>query len=219
MRRSTLAILCSTALASQAMTSVAIAGDLADMGKKIHAQCTDSGDQTEMMACYTKAGELGPAHQFLKDAFVGDWTVACTMWMDPSAPPMESTATSTVKTILDGRFIKETFTGNFMGQPFEGMGLTGFDNTTNQFVSTWMDSMTTGISMSKGGISADGTTLAFIGEMNEPSTGEIGKSYLVKLKVKDQNTHTMEMYEIIYGEPFKTMQMDYTRTDKRAAAN
>lgn len=44
---------------------------------------------------------------------------------------------------MDGRFVQETVTGAFMGAPFYGMGLTGYNNVTGEYESVWIDNHTT----------------------------------------------------------------------------
>ena len=44
------------------------------------------------------------------------------------------------KMILDGRFLHQEFNGEMMGSPFIGIGITGYDNGSKQYVSNWMDS-------------------------------------------------------------------------------
>ena len=47
---------------------------------------------------------------------------------------------------LDGRYIKVDVAGDMPGMgPFTGFGLTGFDNVSKKFVSTWVDNMGTGM--------------------------------------------------------------------------
>ena len=125
---------------------------------------------------------------------------------------MTSEGTATIEPVFGGRFIRERFKADMMGQPFEGESTTGYDNNKKQFVSTFIDSMSTGMTHMKGSISPDGRTLTFIGEMDEPMSGEMGKAFRIRITVESADTHTMEMSEILYGEPFKVMEVTYTRT-------
>src|SRR5690606_6775332 len=124
---------------------------------------------------------------------------------------MTSKGTATIESMFDGRFVRERVEADMMGQPWQGEGTTGYDNTKKQFVSTWMDSMGTGIMLMKGSISPDGKTLTFIGDMDEPMTGEMGKAIRISITVDSRNSHRMEMFEILYGEPIKVMELTYTR--------
>jgi hypothetical protein len=54
-------------------------------------------------------------------------------------PPTETKGTSSVKWVLGGRYLMEQTRGTIMGQPHEGIGITGYDNYKNMYVATWMD--------------------------------------------------------------------------------
>lgn len=162
------------------------------------------------MAAYMEASKPGAAHEFLA-LFAGEFDVTSKMWMDPSAPPMESTARATSEMIMGGRYLKMHYAGDLMGMSFTGMGTTGYDNTRNLFVGTWIDSMSTGISLASGNLDQTGTVLTLVGTMDDPATGEHGKAYKQVLRWIDHDTHIFEMWEILYGEPFKVMELTYTR--------
>jgi hypothetical protein len=55
------------------------------------------------------------------------------------------------------------FESQFMGQPFTGMGLMGWDAEKKEFVSSWVDSMTPTIS--HGSVTWDAATKSFRGSM------------------------------------------------------
>lgn len=124
---------------------------------------------------------------------------------------MTSKGSATIEPLFEGRFIRETFEAEMMGQAFKGESTTGFDNNKKQFVTSFIDSMSTGITQMKGSISQDGKTLTFIGDMDEPMSGEMGKAFRIVITVESADSHTMEMSEILYGEPFKVMEITYTR--------
>ena len=50
-----------------------------------------------------------------------------------------------MKMLLDGRFLQQEFTGEMMGQPFSGVGINAYDNLRKRYVTTWIDTMGTGI--------------------------------------------------------------------------
>ncbi|HXK61080.1 MAG TPA: DUF1579 family protein [Acidobacteriota bacterium] len=97
-------------------------------------------DQQQMM----KATEPGQYHKYL-EPFVGNWDVTVRMWGRPGQPPSESKASSEQTLIMDGRFLHQTFRGTFMGKPFEGLGLKGYDNVKKMYVSAWIDNSSTTI--------------------------------------------------------------------------
>jgi hypothetical protein len=113
--------------------------------------------------------------------------------------------------MMDGRYLLQTYKGNMMGQPMEGMGIMGYDNNRKLFVNSWVDNFMTGIMPMKGNLSEDGKTLTMIGEMDEPMTGEMGKAVRSRTIWIDDNTFKFTMDEILYGEPFTVVEVTYTR--------
>lgn len=171
----------------------------------------DTGDMQAAMERYMKLGETGPQHKFLADHLVGEWDVVSRFWMDPAAPAIESTATSTARPILNGRYIQSDYSGDMMGMPFTGISITGYDNYTKQFNAVWIDSMSTAMFISNGSMARDGSGLTFHGTMNEPMTGEINKTVRFDYDFSDPDRHVFTGWEVAYGEPFKVMELIYTR--------
>ncbi len=101
-------------------------------------------DHQARMEAYQKLATPGEPHKLLMSQ-AGSWTTKTKSWMEPNKPPMESTGACEDKVLLDGRFLQQECTGEMMGQPYYGIGTHGYDNLTKKYVTTWMDSMGTGI--------------------------------------------------------------------------
>jgi hypothetical protein len=165
--------------------------------------------QAEMEAMM-KAATPGDAHKKL-NAMAGTFNADVKMWMQPGAPPTGGGGVAENTWALDGRFLEQHFTGNFMGMPFTGMGFTGYDNIKKKYVGTWMDTMTTSMMISSGTANADGKSYTFTSTMDDPMTG---KSSPVKetVTIVDDDHHTLEMWSPgPDGKMFKTMEIAYTR--------
>ena len=83
------------------------------------------------------------------------------MWCDPdpNAPPMETSGSTETEMILGGRFLVDHTTGEFNGQKFEGMGISGYDNIKQKYISVWLDTMGTGMMTAEGQADAKGKVL------------------------------------------------------------
>lgn len=161
-----------------------------------------------MMEAMMKAGTPGDAHKKL-DAFVGTWDTKATFWSVPGADPMSMTGTAESKWTMGGRYLEENFKGDFMGMPFEGHGVTGYDNVKKQYWGTWMDNMSTSMMTSTG--KNDGNTWMFSGSMTDPMSGK-DSMVTSKITVTDNDHHIMEMWGPgPDGKNYKSMQIDYTR--------
>jgi hypothetical protein len=146
-------------------------------------------EQKAMMEAWMKASTPGAPHAQLA-ASAGTWDVASTWWMEPGKEPEKSTGTAERTMILGGRVMVEKFNGSMMGQPFEGMGTTGFDNVSQKYWSTWMDSMSTGMMMSTG--TCEGSKCEFTGTYNDAMTG--GQQTMRMVSEHGADSETMVMY-------------------------
>jgi hypothetical protein len=163
----------------------------------------------EMMETYKKLAAPGDPHKLLA-SLAGSWTTKTKEWMEPDKPPMESTGSVDMKMLLDGRFLQQEFTGNMMGQPYSGIGISGYDNLREKYVSTWIDSMGTGIFVMEGTANADGKTITLKGQHAEPGGGHM--THRAVWKIVDDNTQTFEMYGAHgKGKETKMMEITYTR--------
>jgi hypothetical protein len=140
----------------------------------------------------------------------GDWNEEVTMWMAPGAPPMKSTAMATNTMILGNRYLQSKSTGTFNGMPFEGTGITAYDNAKKVFMSTWIDNMGTGIMYSEGKYDEKTKTVNYTGDMVDPMSGKSEK-FRETFKMTDDNNQVMEMYSTKDGKEFKTMEIKFTR--------
>ena len=158
------------------------------------------------MEAMMKAMMPGEPHKHLA-RMAGDWTFTNKMWMDPSQPAMESSGTMHGETILGGRYVQTTWKGDMMGMPFEGRATDGYDNVAKQYVSSWMDNMSTGILYSTGTCDDSGNKCSLKGDMMDPMTGQ--KSYMrQEVTWMDANTFKNEMYGPgPDGKEFKWMEM------------
>jgi hypothetical protein len=167
-------------------------------------------DQKAMMEAMMKAMTPGEPHKLL-DNMVGTFDAKVSSWMQPGAPPMVSTGTSVNSWILGGRFVEQKFNGSFMGQPFSGIGYTGYDNIKKQYWGSWMDSMSTGVMMSTGSTSDNGKTWKFTASMPDPMTGKDAPME-ERVTVTDKNHHMFEMWSPgPDGKMYKMMEITYTR--------
>ena len=166
-------------------------------------------DPQAMMEVYQKLATPGEPHK-LFSTMAGSWITKTKSWMEPGKPPMESTGTAEMKMLLDGRFLQQEFTGEMMGQPFSGVGIDGYDNLRKKYVTTWIDTMGTGIFMMEGTANADGKTITLKGQHAEPSGGHM--THRAVWKIVDSNTQTFDMWgNHGGGKEMKVMEIVYTR--------
>ena len=164
------------------------------------------------MQAWQKAATPGAQHRQLADHFVGTWTTKQTMWMDPSAPPMTETGKSVNTAVLGGRQIRMDFSSRWMGQPFEGVAHTGYDNVRGKYTSSWIDNMSTGTMLTDGDYEPATRTYTFRGEMADPSKDGAKVAIRETVRIVDADHHVMEMYEPRGGKEVMTMRIEYARS-------
>jgi hypothetical protein len=148
-------------------------------------------DMQAMMDVYKKLATPGAPHKLLA-SFAGSWITKTKGWMEPDKPPMESTGACEQKMLLDGRFLQQEYTGDMMGSRFIGINLIGYNNHTKKYVSTWIDSMGTGIYFFQGTASADGKTITQESHYDDPIRGPM--KWRSVTKIVDDNTLVYEAY-------------------------
>ena len=182
------------------IVSVAMAKD-----KKAEKQM----DPQAMMEAYAKLATPGEPHKQLA-GLAGSWTTKTKEWMEPGKPPTESNGTVEMKMVLDGRFLQQEFAGEMMGHPYVGIGTTGYDNLLKRYVTTWIDTMGTGVFVMEGTAGPDGKTITLKGQHAELGGGQM--SHRAVWKLVDANTQTFDMYGTHKGgKEMKVMEITYTR--------
>jgi quercetin dioxygenase-like cupin family protein len=136
----------------------------------------------------------------------GTWNAEMTTWYHPDSAAIQWTAKGEVKMILNGHYQEGSYTGDFMGMPFEGRSVTAFDNAKKEYVSTWIDNMGTGVMIMQGKASADGKTLELKGKMYDPAQGKEVDARET-MKIIDEKTQLMEMFYVRNGKEMKSMEM------------
>lgn len=79
-----------------------------------------------------------PEHTLLA-GLVGAWTGPTLTWLDPDGLPESSTWKGEVAPLLEGRFVRFTYTAALLGKPHAGELTVGFDKTRGRWTATWMD--------------------------------------------------------------------------------
>lgn len=166
-------------------------------------------DPKAIMDIYTKAATPGAPHKQMASR-VGRWKTITKAWMDPEKPPMETTGSCEQTMLLGGRFLRQECTGDMMGQSFTGIGLNGYDNHSEKYMSTWMDSMGTAIFYMEGTGSADGKTITQRGQYDDPVEGPMDLRSVTR--IVDRDHEIFEMYGTDgSGKERKMMEITYTR--------
>jgi hypothetical protein len=172
------------------------------------AQAMDPQAMAEMME---KMAAPGPQHERLQK-LAGQWIATVRWTWDPSQAMQETKSTSVITTLMDGRYSQEVNAGEMQGRPFQGMGLTGYDNILKKYVSVWFDNMGTGFMTSQGTPDATGSVVNWTSEFTDAMTGKTKKCRLVT-RFQDDDHRVFEMFDKgPDGKEFKAMEITYERS-------
>jgi len=171
----------------------------------------DEKAMAETMAKWEKFATPGPQHARFKK-MIGKWQTSTQAWMAPGAPPMESKGLAEFTVQMGGRFLIQTYKSEFMGKPFEGMGIEGYDNFKKKYSSYWIDNMGTASMIQTGTCSDDGATCTYFGRMDEPTMDETDKTVKSTIQAKNEDSFLWSMYDFLPGgQEIKIMEINYTR--------
>jgi hypothetical protein len=145
------------------------------------------------------------------DPQTGSWSGTMSTWLMPGEPYDVQNVTSAAQWSIGGKFLQRTFSGRFLGQPFEAVCLLGHDDGQGQYVAVWMDSATTAMMWFKGDYDRETRALTMAGTIrlvDIPATHLDVRMILTM----DDNDHVR--YEISLGRLgiyVKAHQIDLTR--------
>lgn len=168
-------------------------------------------DSAMAMTAMMEAGKLGEEHKMLAKSN-GTWAAEMTYWEGMDKPANKMSGTQVTTSILGGHYQQSKFSANWMGMPFEGISTLAYDNTTKQYVSTWIENMGTSIMVMTGNWDAATNSLNLTGKQKNPANG-LECTMRETYKIVDDNNHVMEMYgpDPKTGKEFKMMEIKYTR--------
>jgi len=137
----------------------------------------------------------------------GSWAEDMTYWEHAGAEPSKMTMTAESKMIMGGKYQEMTHKGELYGMPFEGISTFGYNNAEEKYISTWIDNMSTGITVLKGTYDAPTKTYKMIGEVIDPITKK-PKTSRETITIIDDNTQKLEMFDVGFdGKEFKNMEI------------
>ena len=165
---------------------------------------------TPEQEAFMKAGVIGPYHKLL-EPFVGRWKAEARIWSDPTAEPMVTSGTSSHTFIFGGRYLKMEFMGRYMDHSFTGLGFMGFDNVRKEFISFWIDNMSTWFLTSAGTVDRDGKTFTMSGSYKDPVSGNLRRQR-DETKIEGPDRIVSRSYEAVAGgKEFLSMEIVYIK--------
>jgi Protein of unknown function (DUF1579) len=192
--------------------SAAVAAVVLGLAVSAGAQETKKAPtDAQIAAAMEKAMTPGEAQKKL-DFLVGTFDVKIRTWLDPSKPPYESTATSVATWVLGNRYVQQMLAGYIAGEPWSGIGYAGYDNVAKKYVSTYMDTGSTGMEWYTGTMDASGKLARMTATIADEVTGK-PRALEMRLSIAANGDHVTELWEsdLTGGKMAKVMELHYTR--------
>lgn len=109
-------------------------------------------------------GMPGPMHRML-ELQEGVWNETAMLYSAPGAKPVTIEQQVFNMMTMEGLFLQSTHIAMVNGRPFKAISTTGFDNTRNIFMNTWMDNMSSGMVYSEGTFDPKKNLITYTGQM------------------------------------------------------
>lgn len=133
----------------------------------------------------------GPHNEALQE-LVGTWDVEMQMTMVPGQPPVKSKSVETV-TPMGGFWVISDVKGQFMGMPFHGHGIYGYESNKKKHVGVWADAFGDWMMRGEGECENSCKKITMVYDGLDMVTG--GRTtYREISEVKDADTRTFEMH-------------------------
>jgi len=171
-----------------------------------------TAEEEQAFRDYLERQQPGAQHHAL-EPLIGHFQAQVLHWMAPGQEPASSTGTLDNSWALGGRFVLSQFHGDAAEQPYEGMGLLGYDTVRERYVGNWADTMGTFLwPISSGDLDSGRNTLSMSRVMNDPLSGDL---VLIRelTTIEDADHITYEMFVTHPGtDEYKTLEVHYVRT-------
>jgi hypothetical protein len=163
------------------------------------------------MAAMMEAVAPDENHAVLEQ-LAGSWSHDVTFYPAPGAEPLEMTATSVAEMTMGGRYLVTDIDGDFLGTPFEGREVMGYDKVRGQYFALFHDNMSTGPMISWGSWDPTTRTMTMEGTFADPMTGDLEKKVRNTTRfLEDGSVHYENWGPGPDGQMYKTMEIHSTK--------
>lgn len=166
-------------------------------------------DSAAQMKAWQEYATPGNPHKMMADE-VGTWNCDMTFWSEANGKPEKATSVAVIRMILGGRYQEADYKGTMMGQPFEGKSTLAYNNASEEYTTTFIDNMGTGMMVAMGKYDESKKSMELKGEMVNPVNGK-KTPYREVYTIVDPKTRKMEMYDTKDGSEYKSMEIVMTK--------
>ncbi|SHH25791.1 DUF1579 domain-containing protein [Flavobacterium johnsoniae] len=176
-----------------------------DTVKTEQAEAEPVLDSVAQMKAWQAYATPGNPHKLMADE-VGTWNCDMTFWSEANGKPEKATSVAVIRMILGGRYQEADYKGTMMGQPFEGKSTLAYNNASQEYTTTFIDNMGTGMMVAMGKYDEKTKSMELKGEMVNPLNGK-KTPYREVYTIVDPATRKMEMFDTKNGTEYKSMEI------------
>jgi len=152
----------------------------------------------------------GPRHLSLM-RLDGDYVTKEKYYPPGQSTPLESDGTATLRSEMGGRFIVERNAGGYLGEPYIGLRIYGFNNGTKKYEGVWTSSKSTAVISLLGDSKDGGMTIEYTGTYHEDTTGSM-RTMQITLHILDPDHFEVQVIRTMPdGSPGPKLVSLYTR--------
>jgi hypothetical protein len=163
-----------------------------------------------------KMEKPGKHHKHL-EMMAGTWDVKSIFHFSPGRV-IEMNGVEIAKMQPNGFWLITDFSGKFMGTPFNGHAVMGYETHKKKYIGTWADSFGSALITTTGTCSKNGKVTTMIGKGYDPMQKREIK-YKQVYKVRDANNRTFHMYDVQGGDELLIMESVYQRRAAKLGLN
>ncbi len=176
-----------------------------DTVKTEQAEAEPVLDSAAQMKAWQAYATPGNPHKMMADE-VGTWNCDMTFWSEANGKPEKAASIAVIRMILGGRYQEADYKGTMMGQPFEGKSTLAYNNASQEYTTTFIDNMGTGMMVAMGKYDEKTKSMELKGEMVNPLNGK-KTPYREVYTIVDPTTRKMEMFDTKNGTEYKSMEI------------
>ncbi|WDF59720.1 DUF1579 domain-containing protein [Flavobacterium sp. KACC 22758] len=176
-----------------------------DTVKTEQAEAEPVLDSAAQMKAWQAYATPGNPHKMMADE-VGTWNCDMIFWSEPNGKSEKAASVAVIRMILGGRYQEADYKGTMMGQPFEGKSTLAYNNASQEYTTTFVDNMGTGMMVAMGKYDEKTKSMELKGEMVNPLNGK-KTPYREVYTIVDPTTRKMEMFDTKNGTEYKSMEI------------
>ena len=158
------------------------------------------------------APEPTAEHKILA-ADAGSWDATIKSFVTgPGGDPVVTKGTEVNTVLPGGLWVVSKFEGSLGDLKFEGRGQFGYDLAKKKYVGTWIDSVSTSLSVLEGSYDAKSRTMTYVGDGYDPESKSRYTQKMVTTR-KDDGTRVFTLFMKLDGsdDDIKVMEVAYTK--------